>query len=132
MISLSVCPVCSGQSFHDFLICKDHTYSGESFNLKKCNFCGFVLTDSRPDEESIGKYYQSDKYISHTGGQKSLFDFIYRQARKNALRNKRQLIEKNSTGNSILDVGCGTGEFLDEMKTHSWNATGVEPSPAAN
>jgi 2-polyprenyl-3-methyl-5-hydroxy-6-metoxy-1,4-benzoquinol methylase len=132
MITLSICPVCSGKSFKDFLVCNDHTTTGESFSLKQCNFCDFVLTDPRPDEESIGKYYKSDKYISHTGGQKNILDSIYLMARKIALKKKRAIIEANSTGKTILDFGCGTGEFLKEMQDNAWNIAGVEPSEVAN
>lgn len=53
-------------------------------------------------------------------------------ARKIALGNKRRWIEKNSPGKTILDFGCGTGEFLKEMKDHYWQVTGVEPSTIAN
>ena len=132
MISLSTCPVCSGQSFKDYLVCKDYTTSGEQFQLKQCNFCDFVLTDPKPDELSIEKYYQSDNYISHTGGKKNLFDSVYLIARKIALGNKRRAIEKHSSGKTILDFGCGTGEFLREMKNHYWQVAGVEPSQLAN
>lgn len=29
---------------------------------------------------------------------------------------------------TILDVGCGTGEFLQFMKKHTWSVHGIEPS----
>lgn len=132
MISLSTCPICSGQSFKDYLVCKDYTATGEEFRLKQCNFCDFVLTDPKPDEQTIEKYYQSDKYISHTGGKKNLFDAVYVLARKIALGNKRRSIAKYSNGKTILDFGCGTGEFLREMKSHYWQVAGVEPVKLAN
>lgn len=132
MISLSTCPICSGQSFKDYLTCKDYTATGEQFQLKQCNFCDFVLTDPKPEEENIEKYYQSDKYISHTGGKKNLFDAAYVLARKIALGAKRRSVEKYSSGKTILDFGCGTGEFLKEMKNHYWQVAGVEPVKLAN
>ena len=33
---------------------------------------------------------------------------------------------------AILDVGCGTGAFLNEMKTAGWNITGLEPDKKAS
>lgn len=132
MISLSICPICTGQSFKDYLVCKDYTATGELFHLKQCNFCDFVLTDPKPSEQEIERYYQSDKYISHTGGGKGLFDFAYLFARKIALRSKRKTIEKYAIGKTILDFGCGTGQFLKEMKNHSWQIAGVEPVKTPN
>jgi 2-polyprenyl-3-methyl-5-hydroxy-6-metoxy-1,4-benzoquinol methylase len=31
----------------------------------------------------------------------------------------------------LIDVGCGTGEFLDKMRRLGWEVLGVEPDPAA-
>jgi 2-polyprenyl-3-methyl-5-hydroxy-6-metoxy-1,4-benzoquinol methylase len=132
MITLSSCPICSGVSFSDYLICKDYTTSGETFSLKRCLTCNFTFTDPKPDEEAIGKYYLSDKYISHTDGQKTFIDSIYVIARSIALKSKRKILENNTEGKSILDFGCGTGAFLNEMKTHGWQTVGVEPSASAN
>lgn len=91
-----------------------------------------TFTDPSPDEVAIGKYYISDKYISHTGGKKTLIDRVYTIARSVALGNKRRLIQKISNGKSILDYGCGTGEFLREMQENNWQVDGVEPSDIAN
>jgi 2-polyprenyl-3-methyl-5-hydroxy-6-metoxy-1,4-benzoquinol methylase len=32
---------------------------------------------------------------------------------------------------NVLDVGCGTGAFLNEMKTAGWQITGLEPDEVA-
>jgi 2-polyprenyl-3-methyl-5-hydroxy-6-metoxy-1,4-benzoquinol methylase len=131
LTSLINCPICNGTEFRVHLNCTDYTTSQEQFTLKKCLSCDFVFTDPRPDNATLPKYYQSDKYISHTGGNKSPIDTIYLQARKITLGWKRKLVTKYSEENRVLDVGCGTGEFLFEMKTHGWNISGVEPSPNA-
>jgi len=128
---ISTCPICDGREFNNYLSCTDHTASNEQFTLKKCSTCKFVFTDPRPDDATLSNYYQSDKYISHTGGNKSLIDNIYLQARKITLGWKRKLVNEYSGANKILDVGCGTGEFLREMKSHDWKVSGVEPSPNA-
>ena len=132
MINVSACPICTGNNFTDFLTCKDYTTSGESFMLRRCSACGFTFTDPKPDEQSIAKYYLSNKYISHSGGQKNIFDLTYRLARKVALSSKRAIIEQHSDGKTILDFGCGTGEFLKELKSKGWMIAGVEPSQNAN
>lgn len=131
LISVSICPICHKDKFNLFLKCRDYTASQEDFLIKKCDSCSFVLTDPRPDKDSIGTYYQSEEYISHTGGNKSLIDKIYVLARKITLHWKRRIIQNYSNGNIILDVGCGTGEFLREMKLKGWDSFGVEPSSIA-
>lgn len=131
LISIYSCPICDSSEFGNHSKCIDYTATQEQFTLKKCLRCNFVFTDPRPDEATLPRYYQSDKYISHTGGNASLIDNIYLLARKITLGWKRELVKKNSSGNKILDVGCGTGEFLREMKSSGWSISGVEPSPNA-
>ncbi|MBS1558283.1 MAG: class I SAM-dependent methyltransferase [Bacteroidetes bacterium] len=99
--------------------------------MEKCLRCGFTITNPQPTLEEIGNYYLSEKYISHTGGDQSLFDRVYKKIRLRMLKKKRALIEQKSTGCKILDIGCGTGDFLKEMKENGWKAIGVEPSETA-
>jgi 2-polyprenyl-3-methyl-5-hydroxy-6-metoxy-1,4-benzoquinol methylase len=129
--SILNCPICNETEFNTYLSCIDYTASHERFTLKKCNQCQFIFTDPRPEDAALANYYLSDKYISHTGGSNTIIDKLYVMARKMTLGWKRRIIERNSHQDNILDIGCGTGEFLREMKSHSWIISGVEPSPTA-
>ena len=40
-------------------------------------------------------------------------------------------LEKKSWGGNVLDLGCGSGEWLDKMTRLGWRTQGVEPDPAA-
>ena len=58
---------------------------------------------------------------------------LYHKVRKHTLIQKKNLIKKitgEKSGN-ILDVGAGTGAFLNTMKLAGWNGTGVEPDEKA-
>jgi 2-polyprenyl-3-methyl-5-hydroxy-6-metoxy-1,4-benzoquinol methylase len=107
--------------------------SGETFPVFKCRECGFIFTQSHPGEEGIGRYYESENYISHTGTSKGIVNKMYLVARKFMLRKKVRLIIK-STGlkkGSLLDIGSGTGHFAAEAKKAGWEVRGVEISEKA-
>jgi 2-polyprenyl-3-methyl-5-hydroxy-6-metoxy-1,4-benzoquinol methylase len=133
MITLSQCPACGSTQFTDYLACKDYTVSNETFTLQTCGNCQLVITNPRPSNDNLGKYYLSEDYISHTDKPASIIDRIYVFARTYALRWKIKLItqELHGTNKTLLDYGCGTGHFLKACHDQRWQITGVEPSPIA-
>lgn len=131
-LELKECPLCHGKNVTIRFSCEDHTTTHEEFQLSECQDCTFIFTNPQPDESSIGKYYESPEYISHSESNKSLFDKVYTYLREAALKWKRGIITSNQPiGRKLLDVGCGTGNFLQHMKMHGWETTGVEPSESA-
>ncbi|MEQ8925128.1 MAG: class I SAM-dependent methyltransferase [Fulvivirga sp.] len=128
---LEHCPVCQSNQFTNYIICKDHTISEESFVIVKCNDCSFLFTNPRPTKDSIAGYYASNKYISHTNSSRNLTDILYKVVRNYSLKQKVRLINEFTTDKNLLDYGCGTGHFLEVAKGNSWNITGVEPSSSA-
>lgn len=127
------CPVCDGKAFSPFLSCTDFFVSGEKFQIKQCNSCGFKITWNIEDEDNIGSYYQSENYISHSNTSKGVVNKVYHSVRNYMLGRKRRLVEKATTlkTGQILDVGTGTGFFLNEMKVNGWQVTGTEKSSDA-
>lgn len=129
--SVTVCPICSSTSFDDYIETSDFTTTAESFKVVRCAGCKFLITSPRPTSETISRYYQSEKYISHTGGRPTLTDRIYLAARRLTLNWKYQLLTGFHQEGSVLDYGCGTGEFLHYLKQKNWTVRGVEPSDNA-
>ncbi|WP_044172490.1 class I SAM-dependent methyltransferase [Flectobacillus major] len=126
------CPVCKNTTTTHFITCKDHTVSHEAFNIVACTACGFKFTNPRPNATEIGKYYQSEAYISHSNTSKGIVAKIYHQVRKITLLDKVKLINSlYHTKGKLLDVGCGTGMFLNTAKEDGWQVNGIEPSDDA-
>jgi len=133
IIDVKTCPVCSGNIFTDFLECTDHFVSNEKFLIKECSKCSFKITDKVPDEDSIGSYYQSENYISHSNTSAGIVNRLYHIAREFMLSRKRKTVTKSlgkKTG-MLLDIGAGTGFFAAHMKQHGWNISGTEKSSEA-
>lgn len=131
METLSNCPVCNSIQFRPFLECVDNTVSRETFQIVQCNSCGFKFTNPRPEEKDLGKYYKSEEYVSHSNTKKGFINSTYQSVRKYTLLKKLQLISKYYKTGKILDIGCGTGEFLDIFKNAKWGTLGIEPDDDA-
>lgn len=131
--NVNICPVCGSSLFSPFITCKDFFVTGKTFDIIKCNGCGLKITSNIEPEENAGKYYNSDEYISHSNTDTGFINQIYHLVRGYMLGRKRKLIEKISLTDSgtLLDIGAGTGFFLNEMKKHGWEVSGTEKSDNA-
>lgn len=120
------CPICGASQWRQELTCTDHFVSGETFHLETCEACGFKQTQGVPGLDVIGQYYHSEAYISHSNTDKGLMNRVYHLVRTYMLGRKRQLIASLASGKRLLDIGSGTGHFLQHMQTHGYQVTGVE------
>ncbi len=115
-----------------FLQCKDHSVSRETFTLFRDRKRDLLVTVPQPSEEKLPSYYESEDYISHTDAKRNLIEKIYHQVRKHSLKKKEKLVTRVNQGTGkILDVGCGTGDFLKVCEESGWSIAGVEPNDKA-
>ena len=115
-----------------YLTCKDYTVSHKNFDLVYYNDLEMLETFPQPKVEELSGYYESEDYISHTDSKETVIDKVYQTVKKYALTNKLKLINSfKSSEKNLLDVGCGTGDFLLVCKNNGWNVTGVEPNEKA-
>jgi 2-polyprenyl-3-methyl-5-hydroxy-6-metoxy-1,4-benzoquinol methylase len=115
-----------------FLTVKDHSVSKEIFDLYYDENLDMLITSPQPDLENLGRYYESEDYISHTDNKRSIFEKAYHFVKSIALKNKLKLINSEQPRKGkILDIGAGTGDFLLTAKNDGWNVIGIEPSERA-
>jgi 2-polyprenyl-3-methyl-5-hydroxy-6-metoxy-1,4-benzoquinol methylase len=106
---------------------KDYSVSKEIFDLHHNPEFDLLITFPKPSLEKLPSYYESEDYISHTDGKRSVFEKLYHFIKNIALKNKVNLINAESQKGKLLDIGAGTGDFLVVAKKDGWQITGIEP-----
>lgn len=115
-----------------YITVQDHSVSNENFDLLLDSELQLLKTHPQPSLDSLGKYYESEDYISHTDAKRSLFEKIYHLVKSYSLKKKVGIINSyHPNQGSILDIGAGTGDFLATAKASGWEITGVEPNENA-
>ena len=123
---LLTCPACNSTSFKKAISSRDYFLSKEEFSIDECDDCGLRFTNPRPGFDDIISYYNSTEYISHDTTNKGFLTRVYTVARNFMLKKKFSIVLQSSKGKSILDIGCGTGEFLHFCQTKGFHAYGIE------
>lgn len=125
------CPLCGhvrGRKLTEISLC---TEQGEglpdTFEICVCEACGFCFNDMASSQKAFDAYYaQSRKYASIKtagGGGSSPAD----QARW--FRAANMMMPFLRKGHRILDIGCGRGGMLAELRSRGFiDVVGIEPS----
>lgn len=132
-IHYTACPSCGATNIRPVLTAIDHTVSHEKFMIYECGTCTLRFTQDVPNADSIGPYYKSENYISHSNTSKGLVNSLYQSVRKRTIASKCKMVEKLSgvTKGDLLDMGSGVGTFASAMQQRGWNVTGLEPDADA-
>ena len=157
------CPVCECPDRHilfDKLTDNCFFVAPGEWTLWQCENCRSAYLDPRPDEQSIGKAYES--YYTHSADESPTLSVAQklRMALYNGFRNRRygtsfspahpagylvgmaiprfrrsldfsfRYLSRQKPGR-VLDVGCGSGSWLSLARAAKWSVAGTDPDPAA-
>jgi len=91
------------------------------FILVRCNSCGLLYLNPRPDWDELQRYYkQYHNYLSIEPSVPILS--------QGGLNRRCNLIRRYQSYGRLLDIGCGTGMFLKAMQRYQgWELYGIEP-----
>lgn len=107
---------------------KDFSVTGEEFTLVFDDYFEYFKTTPQPKEDQLSVYYKSEDYISHTDAKRNTLERLYHFVKNIALGEKVKLINSLKTdSNLLLDIGCGTGDFLKTASDNNWEVLGIEP-----
>jgi len=96
------------------------------FRFVRCKKCGLYRQNPRLNWESLKNYYPNQYHSFDFERQKQ--NWLTKVDRRYGVWKRLKAIEKFCAGGKLLEVGCGTGSFLEEvMRSGKWEAEGIEP-----
>jgi 2-polyprenyl-3-methyl-5-hydroxy-6-metoxy-1,4-benzoquinol methylase len=100
------------------------------FLLVKCRVCGLMYLNPQPEWSELIKHYPDEyaPYARKAGMSEAAY---HRWSERYGMQRRCRAIARFRSAGCLLDVGCATGQFLDEMRQHGWEPFGVEPVAAA-
>jgi len=111
------CFVCGGARHKRF-------FSAAGFDFWRCRECGVVRMNPLPKPSGAGEDYQGFDLATY---KKFMETFRVPQYERDI-----DWMRKQGATGRLLDIGCGTGEFLDVAARSGFAVTGIEPSPTAS
>lgn len=136
------CDLC-GENRANLFLEVESEVNKEKFRIVRCDNCGLVYLNPRPVKEIIGRYYPVESYYSYQDfndkrlnyrewlkkislegyyDSKNVFKKLFSWL---LVKNFMIVVPKGKKGR-LLDIGCGSGEFLNQMKNFGWEVFGVE------
>lgn len=110
------------------LVAKDYLVTSEKFELRYNEELDLLYTNPKPAIHEMSVYYQSEEYISHTDKSTKFIEVVYKFVQYFTIKNKVNLVKKISNNcKTILDIGCGTGDFLKTCYLKKIAIYGIEP-----
>ena len=128
-----VCPVCGDGDQVPRCELPDLAYGAPGpFRLVTCAACGHLYQSPRPGPDAIGQFYPPQYDPFRPAIEEQTASGPMRWLKHRQLRTRCQQVTRLARAGRLLDVGCSTGLFLNEMRRYGeWDLYGVETSPDA-
>jgi SAM-dependent methyltransferase len=116
----------------------DRERNNEDIKNYICENCGFVFIYPRPSESELEELYSHSEFSKTARGFVSPDAKKFRDCEKTAIIRYLEFQKLTSYANTdfceikgtALDVGTGTGSFVDVLVHNGWQAEGLEPDAA--
>ena len=119
------CPICNSNKAVQIL-------KENKFDIYKCLSCDLQFVWPQPNKEALKRTYSKKYFHGNVLTPKGYEDYhqlnheLIKEAKK-----KIKFIEKYSVEKNLLDIGCGTGIFLEEARRRGYKISGNEISSYA-
>ncbi|MFH0955508.1 MAG: class I SAM-dependent methyltransferase [Candidatus Micrarchaeota archaeon] len=113
-----VCKVCGAKKERLLLKCRDMDFPSKAVELFECESCFAVFVRPQPTPKQMAPYYFQEYY-----NKPSFILKIIQSLRPNFFNGLKP--------GRLLDVGCGSGHFLETMQKKDWKCSGSEVSASS-
>jgi SAM-dependent methyltransferase len=127
------CPVCGSIRQSPRYELTDLAYDTPGmFRFVTCDDCGQLYQSPRPTQAAIGRYYPAAYQPFGKAIEDATSNAFVRWLRHRQLRTRCVQVSRLRGAGALLDVGCSTGLFLNEMRRYGqWRLAGIEIDPNA-
>lgn len=135
------CPICHSDESRRFLAVADRYHADlkalpqlpqeNTYQIVACSSCGFLFLNPRPLSEQLQLAYRTEKYDPHRRKGGGLIGWLFRFFRLFTIHWKANKVTGGLLTGSLLDIGCGTGEFIVHIKKAGWQSKGIENDKSA-
>ena len=127
------CPVCGSPEQTPAYELPDLAYGTPGpFRFVTCAACGALYQSPRPGPDVIGQFYPSQYDPFRPAIEEQTSSRAGRWLKHRQLRTRCDQVTRLAAGGRLLDIGCSTGLFLNEMRRYGeWALRGVETSADA-
>jgi 2-polyprenyl-3-methyl-5-hydroxy-6-metoxy-1,4-benzoquinol methylase len=123
------CPLCGSKEQKLLFKSKDFRLKAqqERFGVVRCQKCLFIFLNPRPRQVDIAGFYPSAFYKEKDLAYNKAFDVFLRMNQNSVIG----FLQDRKPSGRLLDIGAGTGLFLERMESRGYDVYGVEISENA-
>lgn len=127
---LARCPLCEATDIRELYVAKDRHYQIAGLHrVVRCASCALIFLNPMYSDEKLASFYPGNYYAYQEQAENSSRKEVLKRLLGYKTGTKDPSFERPGT---MLDLGCGSGWFLEKMRSRGWTALGVEISePAA-